>query len=233
MNVDPQEIEKFNRLAADWWDPEGISYGALHAINPLRMQFITTHAPLANQHVLDVGCGGGILTESLAKAGAQLTGLDLAQDSLTIASAHAENNSLSINYLNSSVENFADKNAGAFDVITCMELLEHVPDPRSVIQACATLAKPGGHLFFSTINRNFKSYLLAIIGAEYVLGLLPKQTHDYAKFIKPSELAAWCREYALSWQHTIGLTYNPLTRAYSTTSSTEVNYIVHCIKEEK
>ncbi len=229
-NVDPQEVEKFNRLAADWWNPEGTS-GPLHAINPLRMQFIESHATLQNQSVLDVGCGGGILTESLAKAGAKATGIDLAEDSLKLARHHAEQNSLSINYLNVTIEEFSNEHLAHFDIITCMELLEHVPDPRSIIQACSQLAKPGAHLFFSTINRNLKAYLSAIIGAEYILRLLPKQTHDYAKFIKPSELATWCREAGLSWQHTCGLTYNPLTRQYHTTPRTDVNYIVHCIRD--
>ncbi len=229
-NADPEEIEKFNRLAADWWDTEGTS-AALHAINPLRLSFIQTYTNLKDRSVLDVGCGGGILTESLAIAGAQTTGLDLATASLECARRHSENNSLSINYIKSTVETYAEDNPTRFDVITCMELLEHVPDPQSIIQACSKLAKPGAHIFFSTINRNVKSYFSAIVGAEYVLKLLPKQTHDYAKFIKPSELAQWCRNAGISWQHTIGITYNPFTQQYSTTPSTDVNYIVHCIRD--
>jgi 2-polyprenyl-6-hydroxyphenyl methylase/3-demethylubiquinone-9 3-methyltransferase len=229
-NIDPNEIDKFNDLAHAWWDLEG-DFAPLHAINPLRLKFIQDHVNLDGKNIIDIGCGGGLLCEGLAKAGGHLTGLDLAPDSLIIAREHALINHLSINYINDTAEAYSQKNAAQFEVITCLEMLEHVPDPASIVMACATLAKPGAHLFFSTINRNLKAYLSAIIGAEYILGLLPKQTHDYAKFIKPSELATWCRNAGLQWQHTLGLTYNPLTREYSTTASTEVNYLVHCIKE--
>ncbi len=229
LNSDPVEIEKFNKLAHAWWNEEG-EFGPLHAINPLRLKFIQDHVDLQNLNVIDVGCGGGLLCESLAKAGSHVTGLDLAPDSLAVATHHAKKNNLLINYINKTVEAYSEENPGQFDVVTCLEMLEHVPDPASVVKACAALTKPGGHLFFSTINRNPMAYLKAIIGAEYILGLLPKQTHDYAKFIKPSELATWCRQNDLSWKHTLGITYNPLTRTYSTTTRTDVNYIVHCQK---
>lgn len=227
-NSDPDEIAKFNSIAKAWWDPQG-EFAPLHAINPLRLKFIQDHTELTDKQIIDVGCGGGLLSESLAQAGGQVTGLDLAPDSLLIAREHANKNNLKINYINSTAEAFSEKHPRQYDIVTCLEMLEHVPDPESIVQACAKLVKPGGHLFFSTINRNLKAYLFAVVGAEYLLGLLPKQTHDYAKFIKPSELASWCRNAGLEWQHTLGITYNPITREYSTTPSTDVNYLVHTV----
>lgn len=228
-NSDPDEIAKFNSIAQMWWDPHG-EFAPLHAINPHRLKFIADHVPLSNQKIIDIGCGGGLLCESLAQAGGRVTGLDLAPDSLMIAREHANKNHLKINYIEATAEAYAQHHPAQYDVVTCLEMLEHVPNPESIVQACATLAKPGAHLFFSTINRNLKAYLFAVVGAEYLLGLLPKQTHDYEKFIKPSELASWCRKAGLEWQHTLGITYNPITREYSTTDSTDVNYLVHCIK---
>lgn len=227
-NSDPEEIAKFNSIAQAWWDPQG-EFAPLHAINPLRLKFIQDHAELSDKQIIDVGCGGGLLSESLAQAGGRVTGLDLAPDSLMIAREHAKQNQLNINYIESTAEAYSEKHPARYDVVTCLEMLEHVPNPESIVQACAKLVKPGGHLFFSTINRNLKAYLFAVVGAEYLLGLLPKQTHDYAKFIKPSELASWCRNAGLEWQHTLGITYNPITRDYSTTSSTDVNYLVHTV----
>ncbi len=229
-NSDPDEIAKFNSIAQSWWDPQG-EFAPLHAINPLRVQFIEKHVQLKDKEIIDIGCGGGLLSESLSQVGGHVTGLDLAPDSLMIAREHAKINHLKINYIESTAEAYAEEHPEEYDIVTCLEMLEHVPDPESIIQACASLAKPGAHLFFSTINRNLKAYLFAVVGAEYLLGLLPKQTHDYDKFIKPSELASWCRKAGLQWHHSLGITYNPITREYSTTHSTDVNYLVHCIKE--
>lgn len=228
-NVDQQEIEKFSAHATSWWDPQG-DMKPLHMINPLRMKFITDQVDLKNKKVLDVGCGGGILTESLAQAGAVTSGLDLAEDSILVAKQHAKDNNLAIDYINQSVEELADSQSEQFDVICCMEMLEHVPDPSSIITSCSKLLKPGGHAFFSTLNRNTKSYLFAILGAEYILGILPKGTHNYSKFIKPSELEAWCRDAQLQWQQTAGLGYNPLSGNYSLSRDIDVNYLAYCQK---
>ena len=225
VNADPAELEKFGRLASRWWDPKG-EFRPLHEINPLRLGWIEGHVPLAGKNVLDVGCGGGILTEAMARSGARVTGIDLSEKALRVAELHLLESRLDIRYEKSSVEDYR----GTFDVVTCMELIEHVPDQGSLVAACARLVRPGGHVFFSTINRNLKSYLFAVVGAEYVLGLLPKGTHDYQRFVKPSELAAWCRASGLSSEELIGMTYNPLTRRYSLGRDCDVNYLLCCVR---
>jgi len=225
VNAYPAELEKFSRLASRWWDPQG-EFRPLHEINPLRLGWIEGHVPLAGKNVLDVGCGGGILTEAMARSGARVTGIDLSEKALRVAELHLLESKLDIRYEKSSVEDYR----GTFDVVTCMELIEHVPDQGSLVAACARLVRPGGHVFFSTINRNPKSYLFAVVGAEYVLGLLPKGTHDYQRFVKPSELAAWCRASGLSSEELIGMTYNPLTRRYSLGRDCDVNYLLCCVR---
>lgn len=225
-NHDPSEIEKFNQLAEEWWDEKG-SMQALHAINPLRMQFIQQQVDLKGKEIVDVGCGAGILTESLAKAGAHVTGIDLAQKNIEVAKQHAAKQGLSISYEYLSVEALASTHANRFDVITCMEMLEHVPDPASIVAACSRLLKPEGHLFFSTINRNLKSFLFAIVGAEYLLQLIPKGTHHYDKFIKPSELNRFARQAELVCHDLTGIHYNPLSKTYSLKAGVEVNYLTH------
>lgn len=225
-NADPAELQKFSDLAHRWWDPAS-EFKPLHEINPLRLDWIDDIASIAGKKVLDIGCGGGILAESMAARGATVTGIDLSDKALSVARLHLFESGLSVDYQLVSAEAFADVQPGAFDVVTCMEMLEHVPDPASTIKACARLVKPGGHVFFSTLNRNLKSYLLAVIGAEYVLKLLPKGTHEYAKFIRPSELARYCRDARLDTEQIIGLSYNPLTKFYSLGSDTDVNYLAH------
>lgn len=229
INVDPAEIAKFSELAHRWWDP-GSEFKPLHDINPLRLDYIDGLVGLRGKTVLDVGCGGGILAESMAQRGAQVTGIDLGDQPLKVAQLHLLESGNRVEYRNVSAEDLACELPCNFDVVTCMELLEHVPDAASTVSACANLAKPGGHLFFSTINRNPKSYLFAVIGAEYVLRLLPRGTHNYARFIKPSELGADCRQAGLDVSHVIGMTYNPLTRIYALGPDTDVNYIMHCKK---
>jgi 2-polyprenyl-6-hydroxyphenyl methylase/3-demethylubiquinone-9 3-methyltransferase len=225
-NVDPAELTKFSDLAHRWWDPES-EFRPLHQINPLRLDWINSIAPLKDQKVLDVGCGGGILTDAMARAGAQALGIDLAAKSLKVAQLHAlEAQTPNVQYREVAVEALAAEQPESFDVVTCMEMLEHVPNPASIIKACAQLVKPGGHVFFSTLNRNPKSFLFAIVGAEYVLNMLPRGTHEYAKFIRPSELARDCREAGLEWQQTRGMEYNPLTRRYWLSGDTSVNYLV-------
>ncbi|MGZ8154450.1 MAG: bifunctional 2-polyprenyl-6-hydroxyphenol methylase/3-demethylubiquinol 3-O-methyltransferase UbiG [Burkholderiales bacterium] len=226
INVDPRELEKFSQLAHRWWDTES-EFKPLHDINPLRLEHIDRIAGLAGKTVLDVGCGGGILSEAMAARGASVTGIDLADKPLKVAQLHLFESGQQVDYVKVSAEELARSRPASFDVITCMELLEHVPDPAATVQACATLAKPGGWVFFATINRNPKSYLFAVIGAEYVLRLLPRGTHDYAKFIKPSELAAMCRNAGLSVAGLTGMTYNPLTRTYGLGRDPDVNYILH------
>jgi 2-polyprenyl-6-hydroxyphenyl methylase / 3-demethylubiquinone-9 3-methyltransferase len=228
INADPQELAKFSELAHRWWDPES-EFRPLHQINPLRLDWIDKLVPLGGKQVLDVGCGGGILAEAMARRGAQVLGIDLAVKALKVAQLHAlEQNVSQLEYREVAAEALADEQPARFDVVTCMEMLEHVPDPASVVQACATLVKPGGRVFFSTLNRNPKSFLFAIIGAEYMLRLLPRGTHEYAKFIRPSELARACRDAGLAVEHMRGLQYNPLTRRYWLSDDTSVNYLFAC-----
>ena len=229
-NADPAELKKFGELAHRWWDPQG-EFRPLHEINPLRLGWIRELAPLQGEDVLDVGCGGGLLSEAMALAGARVTGIDLADKPLKVAELHLLESGLAVQYEKISPEEKAQTHSNRFDVVTCMELLEHVPDPASTVAACARLAKPGGRLFFSTINRNPKSYLFAVIGAEYVLRLLPRGTHDYARFIKPSELAHWCRDAGLRPLEFKGMTYNPVTREYRLDSNCDVNYALCCAKD--
>ena len=227
INVDPAEIAKFSELAHRWWDA-GSDFKPLHDINPLRLDYIDGLVALRDKIVLDVGCGGGILAESMAQRGARVTGIDLADKPLKVARLHLLESGQQVEYRNVSAEDLAGELPGHFDAVTCMELLEHTPDPASIVRACGVLVKPGGHVFFSTLNRNLKSYLLAVVGAEYVLRLLPRGTHRYDKFIKPSELAAFCREGGLDVRQIIGMTYNPLTERYALGTDADVNYIVHC-----
>lgn len=228
-NVDPQEVAKFEELAHRWWDASS-EFKPLHDINPLRLNYIEARAQLSDKVVIDVGCGGGLLSEGMAHRGAKVTGIDMGEAPLSVAKLHQLESELNIEYLHSSAEAFAAERPEHFDVVTCLEMLEHVPDPASVIAACAALVKPGGHLFFSTINRNPKSYLLAVVGAEYVLNMLPKGTHDYNKFIKPSELGRWIRAAGLELQDVTGMTYNPITKQYRMGNDVDVNYIVHCTR---
>ena len=227
-NVDPQELAKFSELAHRWWDPDS-EFRPLHQINPLRLEWIDSLAHLKGQRALDVGCGGGILAEAMARRASQVTGVDLATRPLGVARLHAlEAGVENIEYREIAAEALAAEAPGRFDVVTCMEMLEHVPDPSSVVRACATLVRPGGWVFFSTLNRNPKSFLFAIIGAEYVLRLLPKGTHEYARFIRPSELARWTRESGLTLEGSKGMEYNPLTRRYRLSGDTNVNYLFAC-----
>ena len=229
-NVDPAELAKFSDLAHRWWDPES-EFRPLHQINPLRLDWIHGLASVNGKKVLDVGCGGGILADAMARKGAEVLGIDLATKSLKVAQLHAlECQTPNVNYREISAEAMADQAPAQFDVVTCMEMLEHVPDPASTVKACATLVKPGGWVFFSTLNRNPKSFLFAIIGAEYVLKMLPKGTHEYARFIRPSELARWCREAGLSQEGMKGMEYNPITQRYKLSGDTSVNYLVACRK---
>jgi 2-polyprenyl-6-hydroxyphenyl methylase/3-demethylubiquinone-9 3-methyltransferase len=225
MNVDQSEIAKFSALAHRWWDPNS-EFKPLHAINPLRLNWIKSFVNLEGKKVVDIGCGGGILAESIAQSGADTTGIDLSEKALKVAELHALEVGANLTYRAISAEDLAQEQAGQYDVVTCMEMLEHVPDPASVVRACAALCKPGGTLFFSTLNRNPKSYLFAIIGAEYVLRLLPKGTHEYAKFIKPSELLTFTRDARLDLLGMKGLGYNPLTQVYSLNENVDVNYMI-------
>lgn len=226
-NVDPSEIRKFEDIATRWWDTDS-EFKPLHDINPLRLDYVEqVCGPLSGQRVIDVGCGGGILAEGMAARGANVTGIDMGEMPLEIARLHLLESGLEVDYQQTTAEAMAAAAPGQFDVVTCMEMLEHVPDPASVVQACATLVRPGGHLVFSTINRNGKAYAMAVLGAEYILGLLPRGTHDYAKFIRPAELAAWLRDAGLTGAGMIGLTYNPLLRRYRLNrDDIDVNYLL-------
>jgi 2-polyprenyl-6-hydroxyphenyl methylase/3-demethylubiquinone-9 3-methyltransferase len=231
QNVDPAEIAKFEALASRWWDPHS-EFKPLHDINPLRLQWINDRAGLAGKKVLDVGCGGGILAESMAALGAQVTGIDLGEAPLAVAKLHLRESGRQVEYLRIAAEELARERAGGFDVVTCLEMLEHVPNPASTVAACAQLVKPGGQVFFSTINRNPKSFVFAIVGAEYVLNLLPRGTHEYMKFIRPSELERFARGAGLAIREYTGMHYNPLTRHYWLAPGLDVNYLVHAVREE-
>ena len=230
LNIDPAEIAKFETLAARWWDTNS-EFKPLHDINPLRLRYIDEQAAIPGKKILDVGCGGGILSESMARMGASVTGIDMGKAPLSVAKLHALESGLEIDYQHITVEQLAEQQVGSFDIVTCMEMLEHVPDPASVICACARLVKPGGAVFFSTINRNAKAWLLAVVGAEYILNMLPKGTHDYNKFIKPSELDRSARQCELHVHDIIGMTYNPLTKTYQLGRDVDVNYMTFYKRE--
>ncbi|PHV26937.1 bifunctional 3-demethylubiquinol 3-O-methyltransferase/2-polyprenyl-6-hydroxyphenol methylase [Janthinobacterium sp. BJB426] len=229
MNADPLEIQKFSELAHRWWDPTS-EFRPLHEINPLRLEWINAKVPLAGKRVIDIGCGGGILAESMARKGADVTGIDLSEKALKVADLHSLESGAKVRYKLIAAETMAEEEPGQYDVVTCMEMLEHVPDPAAIVKACATLVKPGGHVFLSTLNRNPKAYLFAILGAEYLLRLLPKGTHDYDKFITPAELSQYLRSAGLDVNSMRGMGYNPLTKIYSLNSDTSVNYLVACTR---
>lgn len=232
QNVDFSEVAKFEALASRWWDRES-EFKPLHDINPLRLNFIDERVGLAGKKVLDVGCGGGILSESMALRGADVSGIDMGEAPLSVAKLHQLESGLQINYRRITAEELAEQEPAQYDVVTCLEMLEHVPNPAGVIAACARLVKPGGQVFFSTINRNPKAYLFAIVGAEYVMKMLPKGTHDFSKFIRPSELGNWCRSAGLKTADLTGMTYNPLTKQYKLDSKdVSVNYLLQCLKPE-
>ena len=228
-NVDLNEVAKFDALASSWWDLEGQSK-PLHDLNPIRLAYIAKRTTLSDANVIDVGCGGGILSEALAKSGAKVTGIDMGEMPLNIAKLHALEAGLTVNYQHITAEEMASQQPEHYDVVTCLEMLEHVPDPASIIQACADMVNPGGDVFFSTLNRHPKAYLLAVLGAEYVMKMLPKGTHDYKRFIRPAELSAWCRQAGLKAKNITGMNYNPLTRQFSLGSDVKVNYLIHCKK---
>ncbi len=229
INVDAAELNKFSELAHKWWDKTS-EFKPLHEINPLRLDYINDVVALKDKRVLDVGCGGGILSESMAIKGAKVTGIDLGEKALKVAQLHSLESGVEVDYRMVAVEDLAMQEAAEYDVVTCLEMLEHVPDPASVVNACAKLIKPGGHVFFSTINRNLKAYVFAVLGAEYILNMLPKGTHDYAKFIKPSELASWVRQSDLSLEGQAGMSYNPITQRYWLNDDVSVNYLLHTMK---
>ncbi len=230
MNVDPSEINKFSEIAARWWDPES-EFKPLHQMNPLRLDFVQSHGALKGLDVLDVGCGGGILSESMAHFGARVTGIDMGEKALSVARLHALESEIKIDYQQVTAESLAESSPGVYDVVTCMEMLEHVPDPASIVAACAKLVKPGGRVYFSTINRTLKAWGMAIVGAEYVLSLLPKGTHDFEKFIRPSELNGWSEEAGLKLKELTGMHYNPLFQSFKLAPGVDVNYIAYAQKE--
>jgi 2-polyprenyl-6-hydroxyphenyl methylase / 3-demethylubiquinone-9 3-methyltransferase len=231
LNYDSQELAKFTALSAHWWDTTG-ELKTLHQVNPIRLCYIEQKVNLQGLQILDIGCGGGILAESMSKAGGTVTGIDMNKAVIEVAKLHQLESATTVDYHVSSAENMACERPGSFDVVTCLEMLEHVPDPASIVKACFELAKPGGHIFFSTLNRNLKSYLFAVIGAEYVLKLLPKNTHDYAKFIKPSELAAWLRENKLTVREIKGITYEPWSKEFKLTDDVSINYLIYAHKPD-
>ena len=225
-NVDPAEVAKFEALASRWWDPEG-EFRPLHEINPLRLDWIRQHAQLSEARVVDIGCGGGILAESMAISGANVMGIDMAEGPLSVARLHQHETDIKVDYRKATAEDLVSQEPDSFDIVTCLEMLEHVPDPSLVIRSCANLVKPGGHIFFSTINRNPKSFVFAILGAEYILKLLPAGTHEYEKFIRPSELDSWSRAAGLTLKNSIGMHYNPISKEYSLGDGLDVNYLMH------
>lgn len=230
-NIDHEEVDKFDRLARDWWDPHGSS-APLHRINPLRLDYIERIAGLSGLKVLDVGCGGGLLSEGMAARGARVTAIDLAPQTLQVAREHAQQNNLEVDYREIAAETLADEMPGGFDLVTCLEMLEHVPDPASVVHACGRLVKPGGQVIFSTINRTPKAFMLAIVGAEYILGMLPRGTHEYRKLIRPSELGAWARDSELQMTDLTGMHYQPLTDTFRLGPGVDVNYLMACRRED-
>jgi 2-polyprenyl-6-hydroxyphenyl methylase / 3-demethylubiquinone-9 3-methyltransferase len=231
MTHDPAEIARFEATASRWWDPEG-EFRPLHDLNPVRLQFIEQRAPLAGRTVLDVGCGGGLLSEAMARRGAHVTGIDLGKTAIEVASLHALEAGVQVRYLVEAVDTHAATHAGAYDIVTCLEMLEHVPDPQQIIASIATLVRPGGHVFFSTLNRTPKAYLLAVVGAEYIAGLLPKGTHSYERFIRPAELAGWCRAAGIEFRDMAGIEYNPFARHTRLVAAVDTNYLVHGMRAE-
>ncbi len=226
MNVDPSEISKFDQVASRWWDTQG-EFAPLHDINPLRVGYIVNRVAVNGAKLLDIGCGGGLLAEALARQGASVTGIDLSKTALEVARAHAAESGLAIDYQEITAESLAQTNTGTFDIVTCLEMLEHVPEPSSIVEACSSLLRPGGAAFFSTINRSPKAWMMAVVGAEYVLGMVPRGTHDYSKFIRPSELSEWSRNAQLELRDLTGMHYNPLTRRYTLGTNVDVNYLMH------
>lgn len=231
QNVDPSEVAKFNELASRWWDPNS-EFKPLHDINPLRVNYINQHTPVAGLKVVDIGCGGGLVSEGMARLGASVTGIDMGEAPINVAKLHLLESQLDVEYMQITAEQLAEERAEQYDIVTCLEMLEHVPDPAAVVAACAKLVKPGGTLYFSTINRNPKAWLFAIVGAEYILNMLPKGTHEYAKLIQPAELDEWARAAGLKTEHMIGMHYNPFTKHYKLDKGVDVNYLMRCVKSK-